>query len=124
MSEILGVDAHPQLNQRGQGHQGEDGGEGDVETEVGVIALYSLILDHAVARAIEALAVPRAVAAARCHLAEKSVTIQSRFVSQQLSSDLNYVDHDSSSIRVILLLPRCRQRIHSFQRIFIVEPEK
>ena len=76
------MDTHPQLDQRRQGHQGEDGGEGDVETEVGVVALDPLVLDHAVTRAIETLAVPGAVAAARGHLAEKSVTVESRFVSQ------------------------------------------
>ena len=119
MSEILGVDAHPQLDQRGQRHQREHRGEGHVETEVGVVTVGALVLDHAVARPVEALAVAGAVCAAgrARHLAEEAVARVG--VAQEVSARLHQA-HDA----IMLRCSHCSQPIHSVHRIFIVEPEQ
>ena len=43
------MDAHAQLDEGGEGHEGEDGGEGHMVGEVECVTLTALILDHAVA---------------------------------------------------------------------------
>ena len=84
--------AHAELYEGGECHQGEDGGERHVEREVGVVTIRALVLDHAVAGAIETLPVSGAVTAALRHLSQEPVV---GVVTKQMSS---YGDnaHDAS----------------------------
>jgi hypothetical protein len=48
--EIFRMDAHAQLDEGGESHEGENGGECHMVGEVDIVAITPFILDHAVAR--------------------------------------------------------------------------
>lgn len=90
-----------------------------MEREVCIITIRSLILDHAVAGAIETLAMAGAVAIAG-HSAEQAVTVD-WVVSKEVSANV----YDAHYVVTATVSFRSRfhsQAIHSDQRKVIVEP--
>ena len=91
-----------------------------MEREVCIITIRSLILDHAVAGAIETLAMAGAVAIAG-HSAEQAVTVD-WVVSKEVSANV-YDAHYVVTATVSFTGSRFHsQAIHSDQRKVIVEP--